>query len=258
MPSPSDQTEFGRKVLADDPDCPGSLGIAISEAIEDTVKHPDTKYSLGSVLNHVCLHQTVIGQEAIKQMEMAGEEPDVVIGCAGGGSNFAGIAFPFVHRKIDEQETLPHRRRRAGVVPVADAGRVPLRLRRHGGDDAADEDVHARPRLHAAEHPRRRAALPRHVADGQPLLQARPDRGVSPASKRRSSKAAVQFAHTEGIVPAPESAHAIPAAIDEAVQCREENRKKVILFNLSGHGLLDLAAYDTYLSGKMRETADEE
>ena len=127
-------------------------------------RQPNTKYSLGSVLNHVCLHQTVIGQEAIKQMEMAGEEPDVVIGCVGGGSNFAGIAFPFVQRQDQREEELPHRRRRAGVVPVADQGRVPLRLRRHGRDDAADDDVHARPRVHAAEHPRRRPALSRHGA----------------------------------------------------------------------------------------------
>ena len=118
-PSPSDQTEFGRKLLAEDPHCPGSLGIAISEAIEDTVKHPNTKYSLGSVLNHVCLHQTVIGQEAIKQMEMAGEEPDVIIGCCGGGSNFAGLAFPFIRQEDQREEEIPDRRRGAVGLPVA-------------------------------------------------------------------------------------------------------------------------------------------
>ena len=117
--SPSDQTEYGRKVLAEDPHCPGSLGIAISEAIEDTVKHPHTKYSLGSVLNHVCLHQTVIGEETIKQMELAGEEPDVIIGCCGGGSNFAGLAFPFMRKKIKEQKN--YRVGRGGAFGVPDA-----------------------------------------------------------------------------------------------------------------------------------------
>ena len=174
--SPSDQTEYGRKLLAEDPHCPGSLGIAISEAIEDTVTHPNTKYSLGSVLNHVCLHQTVIGEESIKQMEMAGEEPDVIFGCCGGGSNFAGLAFPFMRKKITEKKKY----RMVGVEPSAcpslTQGRAALRLWRHGGNDAVDEDVHARPRFHAAVHSRGRAALPRHVADGQPRAQAGPDR----------------------------------------------------------------------------------
>jgi hypothetical protein len=180
-PSPSDQTEYGRKLLHDDPDCPGSLGIAISEAIEDTVKHPHTKYSLGSVLNHVCLHQTVIGQEAIKQMELAGEEPDSIIACCGGGSNFAGLAFPFIHQKITEKE-VPHRGRGTVGLSDPDQGRIALRLRRHGGDDAVADDAHAGPQVHAAVHSRGRAALPRHVADGQPRAQARTGRGrgVSP------------------------------------------------------------------------------
>ena len=174
-PSPSDQTEYGRKLLKEQPDCPGSLGIAISEAIEDTVKHPGTKYSLGSVLNHVCLHQTVIGQEAIKQMELAGEEPDVIIGCIGGGSNFSGLAFPFVRRKIVEKK--PYRHRCGGTVGVrlAHQGRVAVRFRRHGADDAVAVDVHAGTRLHSAEDSRGRAALPRHGAIGQSSVRPRSD-----------------------------------------------------------------------------------
>ena len=201
-------------------------------------RHPGTKYSLGSVLNHVCLHQTVIGQEAIKQMEMAGEEPDVLIGCAGGGSNFAGIAFPFLQRNQGAEEA-PHCRRRAGVLPVADQGRTALRFRRHGQDDAADDDVHARPRLHAAEHPRRRTALSRHVADGQPranklgLIEARPYR------RRRSSRRPCSL-------PARRAScrrrnRRTPSRRDRrGGPGREEGRKKVIVFNLSGHGLLIL------------------
>ena len=123
-PSPSDQTEYGRKLLAEDPNCPGSLGIAISEAIEDTATHPNTKYSLGSVLNHVCLHQTVIGQEAMKQMELAGEEPDSIIACCGGGSNFAGLAFPYHSKENQGKEKIPDRRRRADSLPVADERRT--------------------------------------------------------------------------------------------------------------------------------------
>ena len=143
-PSPSDQTEYGRKLLAEDPHCPGSLGIAISEAIEDTVKHPNTKYSLGSVLNHVCLHQTVIGQEAIKQMEMAGEEPDVDLRLLRRRQQFRRAGLP-VHRQEDHgEEEVPHRRRRAFRLPVADQGRAALRFRRHGRDHAAADDVHAR------------------------------------------------------------------------------------------------------------------
>jgi tryptophan synthase beta chain len=162
FPSPSDQTEFGRKMLKSDPKCPGSLGIAISEAIEDTVKHPGTKYSLGSVLNHVCMHQTVIGQEAIKQMELAGEEPDVVIGCVGGGSNLAGLSFPFVRKKIVDKKKM----RIVAVEPSVCASLTKGELRYDFGDTA----------IHSAGDSRRRTALPRHGAVGQPPVQARTDR----------------------------------------------------------------------------------
>ena len=160
--SPSDTTEAGRCQAAHPT---GSLGIAISEAVEVAAGDPDTNYALGSVLNHVCLHQTVIGQEAIAQMEMAGEEPDVVVGCVGGGSNFAGLSVPVRAPRPARrgEDALP--RGRAGGLPDAHARRVPLRLRRHGRPDAADADVHARPRLRAAAGPRRRPALPRRLAD---------------------------------------------------------------------------------------------
>ena len=255
--SPSDQTEFGRKVLASDPDSPGSLGIAISEAIEHTVKNPGTKYSLGSVLNHVCLHQSVIGQETIQQMEMAGEEPDVIIGCAGGGSNFAGLAFPFVQGKIKEQK----RYRIVAAEPASCPSLTQGELRYDFGDTAETTPLMMMYTLgHQFMPPSIHAGGLRYHGMS-PMVSHCKKLGLIDAiavPQMKVFQSAVQFARTEGIVPAPESAHAISAAIDEAVQCREENRKKVIVFNLSGHGLLDLAAYDTYLSGKMRETADEE
>ncbi len=171
--SPSDQTQYGRKVLAEDPECPGSLGIAISEAVEDTVTHPDTKYALGSVLNHVCLHQTVIGEESIRQMELAGEYPDVVIGCAGGGSNFAGIALPFLRKKIAENKPCRLLAVEPLVLSLPDEGRFALRFRRHSRHDAADVHVHAGTRFHPAEHSRGRLALPRHGAGHQPRKETR-------------------------------------------------------------------------------------
>ena len=163
FPSPSEMTQAGRKILAEDPDSPGSLGIAISEAIEDAVTGKDSRYSLGSVLNHVLLHQTIIGLEAKKQIEKIGKYPDVVIGCAGGGSNFAGISLPFVRDKIHGKK-ITHHRRRAGILPDPDAGPLRLRLRRPGHDNPAAGHVHPRPRLRARAHPRGRAALPRHGA----------------------------------------------------------------------------------------------
>ncbi len=255
--SPSDRTEFGRKVLASDPDCTGSLGIAISEAIEHTVRNPGTKYSLGSVLNHVCLHQSVIGQETIKQMEMAGEEPDVIIGCAGGGSNFAGLAFPFVQGKIKEQKNY----RIIAAEPSTCASLTQGELRYDFGDTAATTPLLM---MHTLGH----QFMPPSIHAGglryhgmSPMVSHCKKLGLIDATAVPQTKvfqSAIQFARTEGIVPAPESAHAISVVIDEAVRCREENRKEVVVFNLSGHGLLDLAAYETYLSGKMRETAEEE
>jgi len=251
-PSPSDQTEFGRKVLAEDPNCPGSLGIAISEAIENTVTHPGTKYSLGSVLNHVCLHQTVIGEEAIEQMEQAGEEPDIVVGCVGGGSNLAGIAFPFIRKKITEGKSY----RILAVEPIScptltkgelrydfgdAAGMTPLMTMYTLGHDFMPPSIHAGGLRYHGMSPAVSHAYKLGLIEGI----AYPQRSVF--------EAAVLFARTEGLVPAPESGHAIRAVIDEAIKAREEGRKKVILFNLSGHGLLDLAAYNTYLTGKLQD-----
>lgn len=251
-PSPSEQTEFGRKMLKEDPDCPGSLGIAISEAIEDTVRSKNTKYSLGSVLNHVCLHQTVIGLESIKQMEMAGEEPDVIIGCVGGGSNFAGLAFPFVRKKITEGKNY----RVVAVEPSACPSLTKGELRYDFGDTAMTTPLlwmytlghdFMPPKIHAG-------GLRYHGM--APLVSHLYHLGLIEAVAYPQTKvfeAAVTFARTEGIIPAPESSHAVRAAMDEAIQAREAGEKKVILFNLSGHGLLDLTAYEAYLSGSLQD-----
>jgi len=252
FPSPSDQTEFGRKLLKEDPNSPGSLGIAISEAIEDTVKSKNTKYSLGSVLNHVCLHQSVVGQEAIKQMELAGEEPDIIVGCIGGGSNFAGLSFPFIRKKITEKK--PYRV--IAVEPVSCPTVTKGDLRYDFGDTAEMTPLMMMytlghkfmpPRIHAGGlRYHGMAPMVSHAAK-LGLIEAR----AYPQLKVFDS--AVQFARTEGIISAPETAHAIRAVIDEAIKCREEGKKRVILFNHSGHGLIDLAAYDSYLSGKMKD-----
>ena len=257
FPSPSEQTAFGRKLLAEDPHCLGSLGIAISEAVEDTVTHPHTKYSLGSVLNHVCLHQSVIGQEAIKQMELAGEEPDVIIGCVGGGSNFAGVAFPFMQRKITEKK--PYRI--VAVEPTSCPSITKGELRYDFGDTAEMTPLLM---MHTLGH----QFMPPSIHAGglryhgmAPMVSHAIKLGLAEATSYPQLKvfeAAVLFARTEGIIPAPEPSHAIAAAIDEAINCREEGRKKTILFNLCGHGMLDLPAYDTFLSGKMKDTESED
>ncbi len=248
--SPSERTEFGRQTLAEEPDCPGSLGIAISEAIEDTVKTPHTKYSLGSVLNHVCLHQTVIGQEAIKQMALAGEEPEVIIGCVGGGSNFAGITFPFIQRKLVEGK--PYRI--VAVEPSSCASLTRGELRYDFGDTAEMTPLLMMYTLgHRFMPPRIHAGGLRYHGMA-PMVSHALKLGCIEATSYAQTKvfeAAVLFARTEGIVPAPEPSHAIAAVVDEAIKCREEGRGKVILFNLCGHGMLDLAAYDAYLSGKL-------
>ncbi len=254
-PSPSDKTEFGRKVLAEDPSSPGSLGIAISEAIEDAVKSKDAKYSLGSVLNHVCLHQTIIGQEAIKQMEMAGEEPDVIIGCIGGGSNFAGLSFPFIRKKITEKK--PYRV--IAVEPTSCPSVTKGELRYDFGDTAEMTPLLMMYTLgHNFMPPRIHAGGLRYHGMA-PMVSHCVKLGLMEAVAYPQTKvfeAAVMFARTEGIVPAPEPAHAIRAVIDEAIKCRQEGRKRVILFNLCGHGLLDLSAYDSYLSGKMKDVEE--
>ncbi len=250
--SPSDQTNFGRKILAQDPQCPGSLGIAISEAVEDTVTHPHTKYSLGSVLNHVCLHQTVIGQEAIRQMELAGEEPDSIFACAGGGSNFAGLAFPFLQRKIKDKKKY----RIVAVEPSAcpsltqgelrydfgdTAGTTPLLMMYTLGHEFMPPSIHAGGLRYHGMSPMVSHALKLGLIEAQAIHQS------------KVFAAGTLFARSEGIIPAPESAHAIAAVIAEAEQAREAGRKRVILFNLSGHGLLDLSAYEAYQLGKIQD-----
>jgi tryptophan synthase beta chain len=240
-PSPSDQTEYGRKLLAQDPHCSGSLGIAISEAIEDTVKTPDTKYSLGSVLNHVCLHQTVIGQETIRQMEMAGEEPDAIFACCGGGSNFAGLVFPFLRRKITEGKNY----RIVAVEPRACPTLTEGELRYDFGDTAETTPLLM---MHTLGH----TFMPPPIHAGglryhgmSPMVSHALKLGLIEAEAYPQSQvfeSATLFARSEGIVPAPESAHAIQAVAEEAVKAREAGEKRVLLFNLSGHGLLDLSA----------------
>ena len=249
-PSPSDQTNYGRKLLAEDPNCTGSLGIAISEAIEDTVTHPNTKYSLGSVLNHVCLHQSVIGLEAIKQMEMAGEEPDMVFACAGGGSNFAGIAFPFIQQNLKAGKKY----RIVAVEPSACPSLTEGELRYDFGDTAETTPLMMMYTLgHKFMPPPIHAGGLRYHGMA-PMVSHALKLGLIEAQAIHQDKvfeAGTLFARTEGIVPAPESSHAIAAVINEAVAAREAGKKKVLLFNLSGHGLLDLSSYESYLTGKV-------
>lgn len=251
-PSPSEHTEFGSKILAEDPECPGSLGIAISEAIEDAVHSPNTKYALGSVLNHVCTHQSVIGQETIKQMELAGESPDVIIGCVGGGSNFAGIAFPWIRKKMEQGGEY----RIVAVEPSSCASLTQGDLRYDFGDTAMMTPLlmmytlghdFIPPKIHAG-------GLRYHGMS--PLVSHVYKLGLCEAVSYRQSKifeSALLFAQTEGLIPAPEPSHALAAAIDEAIRAREEGKKKVILFNLCGHGLLDMSAMDAYQSGALAD-----
>jgi len=251
IPSPSDRTETGRKILAEDPDCLGSLGIAISEAVEDALSRKDTNYSLGSVLNHVLLHQTVIGLEAKKQFELIGEYPDVVIGCCGGGSNFGGLAFPFLADKFAGKEV-----RAVAVEPTAcpsltkghfaydygDSAKMSPIVKMYTlGHDFVPAGIHAGGlRYHGAS-----PIVSQLVHDGIVEAKAVGQRGVF--------EAAVLFARTEGILPAPESAHAIKGAVDEALAAKEAGEERVILFGLSGHGHFDLAAYDEFLAGKLTD-----
>ena len=251
-PSPSNETEFGRKLLAEDPHSPGSLGIAISEAIADTTTHPDTKYSLGSVLNHVCLHQTVIGQETFKQMELAGEEPDTIIGCCGGGSNFAGLAFPFIRKKIVEKKNY----RIVGVEPSACPTLTKGDLRYDFGDTAETTPLLMMYTLgHKFMPPPIHAGGLRYHGMA-PMVSHAVKLGLMEGEAYHQTKifeAATLFARSEGLVVAPESAHAVASVMAEAVKAREAGKKRVIVFNLSGHGLLDLSAYETYLHGKLQD-----
>ncbi len=253
--SPSQQTEFGRKSLAADPHSNGSLGMAISEAIEDTVTHPHTKYALGSVLNHVCLHQSVIGLETIRQMELAGEEPDIIYGCAGGGSNFAGIAFPFIEQKLKRGKKY----RIVAVEPTSCPSLTRGELRYDFGDTAETTPLMMMYTLgHKFMPPSIHAGGLRYHGMA-PMVSHCKKLGLIEAAAYPQTKvfeSAVLFARTEGLVPAPESAHAIAAVIDEAKRCQAEGKKRVLVFNLSGNGLLDLTAYDSYLSGHMKDVGN--
>ena len=248
--SPSEDTNAGRGILAQDPESSGSLGIAISEAVEDAAMREDTKYSLGSVLNHVLLHQTVIGQEAMKQMEMAGEYPDVVIGCAGGGSNAAGLLFPFLRDRMDGRTNT----RFLAVEPASCPSLTKGEYRYDFGDTAGLTPLMKMYTLgHTFMPPGIHAGGLRYHAMA-PLLCQLYDEGYIEAKAYPQNpcfEAATLFAQTEGIIPAPESSHAIRAAIDEALAAKEAGQSKTILFNLSGHGLLDLQAYDDYLAGRL-------
>ena len=254
VPSPSTDTNAGRQILSDDPDSPGSLGIAISEAVEDAATRDDTKYALGSVLNHVLMHQTVVGEEAIKQMEQAGEQPDIVIGCVGGGSNYAGLAFPFLRRRlVDGAKT-----RFIAAEPEACPSLTRGEYRYDFGDTAAMTPLM---KMHTLGHtfvpPGIHAGGLRYHAMAPLLCQLHADGLVEARAYHQTAvfEAALQFARTEGIIPAPESAHAIRCAVDEALAAKEAGESKVILFNLSGHGHFDLGAYDKYLAGQLEDYA---
>jgi tryptophan synthase beta chain len=250
--SPSNETESGRAILAASPDSPGSLGIAISEAVEVAAKNPDTNYALGSVLNHVLLHQTVIGIEAIEQMEAAGWWPDVVIGCAGGGSNFAGLAFPFIGKKLREGKAV----RAVAVEPAA----CPTLTRGTYAYDFGDT-AHLTPlvKMHTLGS---QFVPPGFHAGGlryhgmAPLVSHLKELGLIEARAVHQTpcfEAGVAFARAEGIVPAPESTHAVRVAVDEALAAKAEGRARTILFNLSGHGHFDMQAYTDYFAGKLED-----
>ncbi len=252
VPSPSEDTNAGRKFRAQDPNHPGSLGLAISEALEDTVTTPNTKYSIGSVFNHVLMHQTVIGEEALKQMEMAGAYPDVVIGCVGGGSNFGGIALPFVRGKLLDGKTT----RIVAVEPTAAPSLTRGMYTYDFGDTAQLTPLVKMYTLGSSFIPAPIHAGGLRYHGMAPIICKLYDEGVIEATAVRQNAvfdAAVQFARTEGILPAPESSHAIRVAIDEALAAREAGQKRVILFNLSGHGHFDLGGYDQYLRGALQD-----
>ncbi|HET6364270.1 MAG TPA: TrpB-like pyridoxal phosphate-dependent enzyme [Nitrospirota bacterium] len=249
--SPSEVTNAGRKFLETDPNNPGSLGIAISEAVEDAATHNDTNYALGSVLNHVCLHQTVIGLETKKQLELAGDYPDIVIGCCGGGSNLAGISFPFLHDKINGKNL-----RVIAVEPASCPTLTKGEFRYDFGDVAGLTPYLTMYTLgHDFMPPGIHAGGLRYHGDSPLVSQLYHDKLIEARAYNQIPvfEAALQFANTEAIIPAPESAHAIRAAIDEALLCKQEGKQKTILFNLSGHGYLDLQAYADYHDAKLRD-----
>jgi tryptophan synthase beta chain len=251
--SPSDRTQYGRQLLANDPDSPGSLGIAISEAVEVAATSGGAKkYSLGSVIDPVLLHQTVVGLEALQQMEMADEYPDIVIGCAGGGSNFAGLAYPFLHLNFSKGK----KTRIMAVEPASCPSLTRGRYAYDFGDSAGMAPVFKMYTLgHTFVSPSIHAGGLRYhaMSPGISLLVNNGDIEARAVHQLGTFEAAIQFSRTEGIIPAPESAHAIRAAIDEALVAKEAGEKKVILFNLSGHGHFDMAAYDDYRQGKLED-----
>ena len=248
--SPTDLTQAGRNILEEDPDSPGSLGIAISEAVEDAATNDDAKYSLGSVLNHVLLHQTVIGQEAIEQMQLAGEYPDVVVGCVGGGSNFGGVAFPFIRENLVnryetrivavEPSSCPTLTKGRYVYDFGDtAGTTPMMKMYTLGHTFVPSGIHAGGLRYHGDSP----IVSALVAEGLVEARAYP--------QNPTFEAGVIFAQAEGIIPAPEVNHAIKATMDLALEAREAGEEWVILFNLCGHGHFDLAAYEAYLADEL-------
>jgi tryptophan synthase beta chain len=253
VPSPSEDTNAGRTILADTPDSPGSLGIAISEAVEDAATRDDTAYSLGSVLNHVLMHQTVIGQEAIAQMEQAGAYPDLIAGCVGGGSNFAGLAFPFVREKIAgkdidvlacEPAACPTLTRGPFAYDFGDTSQLTPLVPMHTlGHDFVPAGIHAGGLRYHGVAP----LISQLVLDGLVRAEAYAQNDVFGS--------AVTFAQSEGIIPAPEAAHAIHGVVEAAKAADDEGHERTILFNLSGHGHFDLGAYDAYLAGKLEDFA---
>ena len=255
--SPSEETASGRAILAKTPDSTGSLGIAISEAVEVAAQNDDAKYALGSVLNHVLLHQTVIGQEAMEQMAMAGDDPDVIIGCAGGGSNFAGLAFPFLGEQLRGGRT----RRVVAVEPVS----CPTMTKGSYAYDFGDT-AHLTPLVKM--HTLGSAFVPPGFHAGglryhgmSPLVSGLVHSGLVEAEAYQQTEcfaAGVQFARAEGIIPAPEATHAVKATIAEALRCKEEGTARTILFNLSGHGHFDMQAYTDYFAGKLIDLPHDE
>ncbi len=247
--SPSDCTNAGRAILEKDPDSPGSLGIAISEAVEDAVNRDDTKYALGSVLNHVMLHQTVIGQEVKEQFKKVGDKPNVIVGCCGGGSNFAGIAFPFMPEKAAgedirfvavEPTSCPTLTKGVYAYDFGDTAQMtPLLPMYTLGHDFVPPGIHA-------------GGLRYHGSS--PMVSILQKEGIVEAlayTQNPVFEAAVIFSQVEGFIPAPETAHAVKAVFDEALRCKEEGKEEVIVFNFSGHGHFDMAAYDAYLDGSL-------
>jgi tryptophan synthase beta chain len=253
VPSPSQDTEIGRNILKDDPECTGSLGIAISEAVQDAFSRDDTHYSLGSVLNHVLLHQTVIGQESMMQLEKVDVYPDIIVGCIGGGSNFAGMFLPFVKDKISgkkpklqiinvEPEACPTVTKGPYTWDFGDvAGMAPIALMNTLGHSFVPPPVHAGGLRYHGMSP-----IICHL-NKLGFIEARAVYQVS------TFEAAVRFARAEGILPAPEPAHAVKVVIDEALKCKQSGEKKDILLALSGHGHFDLGAYEKYISGQLED-----